>query len=152
MKESLLTWGLCFAKHFPVGSGVKNPPANAGAPGAEVAKISCRRKGQPAPIFLAWKIQGTVAHQAPLSMGLQRVGLHWATHNNHPRSSVRSYPCTTEYKRLQALKSPIAWWNHAEGAPSKFLQVFPREAYLSHGLKEQTKWMPPAQATTLNTR
>ena len=47
-----------FCKHFPVGSGVKNPPANAGATGDEVAKISCRRKRQPAPVTVPEKSGG----------------------------------------------------------------------------------------------
>ena len=48
---------------FPVGSGVKNPPANAGRHRRHgfhpwVGKISWSRKWQPAPVFLPGKSHG----------------------------------------------------------------------------------------------
>ena len=43
---------------FPVGSGVKNPPANAGDMGSWVRKIPWRRRWQHTPVFLPGKSHG----------------------------------------------------------------------------------------------
>ena len=76
-----MSWG------SPGGAVVNNPPANAGdawdaASTHGLGRSAGGRNGNP-PHYLAWKVPWTEEPDGLQSMGLQRVGCHWASEYTH---------------------------------------------------------------------
>ena len=79
-----------------------------------IRKIPWRRKWQPTPVFLAWRIPWTEEPGRLLSMESQRLEHDWVAKG----SCAQAHTCTHTHHHIPWLDAPVlcllSWWWHVE--------------------------------------